>query len=156
MRQASHSIFNMARTIGAHTDSSPTRNPRSRVSSRRDSTSQALEASSIPPFEGGGPSSSPQCRYETRRPPTMTTSHPESSVLHTLAKRARTSGSGESSKPSQPDPRAPTDSQLPFGMSPKAIIRRPMITMLPIEGNSDCRVKPFHSELYLDHEAMRQ
>nr|CAN77735.1 hypothetical protein VITISV_009105 [Vitis vinifera] len=86
----------------------------------------------------------------------MTTSRPESSVFHTLAKRVRNSGSGESSRPSQPDPRAPTDSQLPFGMSPKAIIRRPMVTMPPIEGNSDYRARPFHSELYLDHEAMRQ
>ena len=56
-----YSISDMARTRGGHTDASLT----------RDSTSQAPEASSIPPFEGGVPSSPPQCRYETWRPPTI-------------------------------------------------------------------------------------
>ena len=64
-----------------------------------DSPSLAVEASQIPPSEGGtatGPSSpAPQHRYETRRPPTTrgtTTSRPESLVRHPSAKRARTSG----------------------------------------------------------------
>ena len=57
---------------------------------------------------------------------------------------------------SQPDPRAPTDSQRPLGISSKAIIKRPMVTTPPIEGNSDCRARPFHFELYFDLEAMQQ
>ena len=31
-----------------------------------------------------------------------------------------------------------------------------MLTAPPIEGNSDCRSRPFRSELYFDQEAMRQ
>ncbi|RVW77243.1 hypothetical protein CK203_043298 [Vitis vinifera] len=74
-------------------------------------------------------------------------------------KRARTSDLGESSKASQPEPpvathaRAPTDSKLPFDMLPGSIIRSPMLTALPIEGNSDSRLRPFHSEFYFDQEA---
>ncbi|RVW63846.1 hypothetical protein CK203_055620 [Vitis vinifera] len=63
---------------------------------------------------------------------------------------------GESSRHSLPDPQAPTNSQRPFGISPEAIIKRPMVTALPIEGNSNCKAKPFHSELYFDIEAMRR
>ena len=156
MRRSFHSISNMARTRGAHTDSSPTRNPRPRVSFSRDLTSQAPKAPTIPLFEGGVPSNSPQRIYEMRRPLTTTTSHLKSSVRRTPAKKVRTSGLGESSRPSQPDPRALIDSQLPLDLSLKAIIRRPMVTTPPIKGNLDCRVRPFHSKLYFDYEAMRQ
>ncbi|RVW19745.1 hypothetical protein CK203_113353 [Vitis vinifera] len=38
-------------------------------------------------------------------------------------------------------------------MSQEAIIKQPMVTASPIEGNSDCRARPFHSELYFDLEA---
>ena len=31
-----------------------------------------------------------------------------------------------------------------------------MVTALPIEGNSDCRARSFHFELYFNIEAMRQ
>ena len=85
-----------------------------------------------------------------------TSSHPESSIRRTLAKRVRTSGPEESFRPSQPDPRAPTDSQRPSRMLPKAIIKWPMVTAPPIEGNSYCRARSFHSELYFDLEVMRQ
>ncbi|KAL6325921.1 hypothetical protein AAG906_038412 [Vitis piasezkii] len=113
----------------------------------------------IPPSEGGEATrpSSPasQRKYETRRPATTlgpTTSRPESSVRRSLAKRARTSGPGESSRAFEP----PADSELPFALSPESIIKRPMVTTRLIEGNSDCRARPFHSELHFDKEAMRQ
>nr|CAN64057.1 hypothetical protein VITISV_024949 [Vitis vinifera] len=99
------------------------------------------------------PFNPPQRLYETQRPPTSPPLEP--SVRRTPAKRARTSGLGESSRHSQPDPQAPADSQRPFGISPETIIKRPMVTALPIEDNSDCRARPFHSELYFDLEAMR-
>ncbi|RVW13819.1 hypothetical protein CK203_083618 [Vitis vinifera] len=108
------------------------RTMRQRASSAQvpsDSSSQAAEASRIPHFEGG----------EATRP-----SSP--------ASQCRTSGLGESSRASEPS----ADSELPFDMSLESIIRRPMVTTLPIEGNSDCRAKPFHSELHFDQEAMRQ
>ena len=106
---------------------SPRCTPRQRASSAQvpsDSPSQATEASRIPPFEDGVPSSpsspAPQCRYKTRRPPNTpgaTTSHPKSSVRHPPTRRARILGPGESSKASQPKP--PIDSEVPFDLSPE-------------------------------------
>ncbi|RVX07021.1 hypothetical protein CK203_030536 [Vitis vinifera] len=93
-------------------------------------------------------------RYATQRPPTSPP--PKPSVRRIPPKRIRTSGPGESSRHSQLNPRAPTDSQLPSGISPESIIKRPMVTAPPIEGNSDCRARPFHFELYFDLKAMRQ
>ncbi|XP_034689107.1 BRD4-interacting chromatin-remodeling complex-associated protein-like [Vitis riparia] len=52
----------MAKTRGAHVMSPSTRNPRLRASLARDSTSEAPHASTIPPSEGGVPSSPPQRR----------------------------------------------------------------------------------------------
>ncbi|KAL6325994.1 hypothetical protein AAG906_038486 [Vitis piasezkii] len=51
---------------------------------------------------------------------------------------------------------APGDIQRPSGIAPEVIIKRPMVTAPPIPGNSDCRDRSFHSELYFDMEAMRQ
>ncbi|RVW83207.1 hypothetical protein CK203_044945 [Vitis vinifera] len=59
----------------------------------------------------------------------------------------------QSSTPEPPIARALTDFELPSNMSPESIIRRPMVTASPIEGNSDYRVRPFHSELYFDQES---
>ncbi|RVW86082.1 hypothetical protein CK203_038038 [Vitis vinifera] len=55
------------------------------------------------------------------------------------AKKARVSGPGESSAPPQPQPPT-TESQIPSGMTPEGIIRRPMVTQPPIEGNLDCEL----------------
>ena len=124
-----------------------------------DSPSQAVEAPRIPHSKGGEATrpSSPasQCRYETRRPPTtsrVTTLRPESLVRRPPAKRAKTSSPGDSSRASE----APKDSELPTDLSPESIIKRSMVTTPPIEGNSNCRARPFHSELHFDQEAMRQ
>ncbi|RVW21413.1 hypothetical protein CK203_110723 [Vitis vinifera] len=51
---------------------------------------------------------------------------PDSSTHRTKAKRVKTSSLGESSRHSQSNPWAPTDSQHPSDISPKAIIKRPM------------------------------
>ncbi|KAL6322015.1 hypothetical protein AAG906_003157 [Vitis piasezkii] len=40
-------------------------------------------------------------------------------------------------QPSQPPP---LDSQIPSGMTPEVLIRRPMLTQPPIEGNLGCRL----------------
>lgn len=62
----------------------------------------------------------------------------------------------------QPDSQGVGDSQHPSGIAleaiiaPEAIIKRPMVTAPPIKGNSDCRARSFHSELYFNIEAMRQ
>ena len=148
---SSRSISGMARIRGDHTNPSVSREQRSRAFPLQDSTHQA---STVPSFEGAVPSSPPQRRYATRRQ--STSPLPEPLVCRIPPKRARTSGPGESSRHSLPDPQAPTNSQRPFGISPKAIIKRPMVTAPPIEGNSNCKARPFHSELYFDIEAMRR
>ena len=68
------------------------------------------------------------------------------------AKKARTLGPGESSRASEP----PADFEVSTNLSPESIMRRPMLTAPPIEGNSDCRARPFRFELYFDQEAMQQ
>ena len=40
-------------------------------------------------------------------------------------------------------------------MTPEVIIRQPMVTQPPIEGNLDCRAMPFHSELCFNRETFR-
>ena len=124
----------------------------------RDSTSEAPQAPTIPPFEGEVPSKPPQRKYETRKPPTTpgaSTLRPKRLVCRSPAKKAKVSGLGESSAPPQPQP--PTiESQIPLEMTPKAIIRRAMVTQPPIEGNLDFRARPFHSELCFDMETFRQ
>ncbi|RVW68086.1 hypothetical protein CK203_062216 [Vitis vinifera] len=51
---------------------------------------------------------------------------------------------------------ATEEPQIPVENTPETIIRRPMIAGPPIEGNLDCRDRPFHSETYFDIEALRQ
>ena len=40
-------------------------------------------------------------------------------------------------------------------MTHEVIIRRPMVTQQPIEGNLDCRARPFHFELCFDKATFR-
>ena len=66
-------------------------------------------------------------------------------------KKARVSAPVE---PSEPQP--PTiESQIPSRMTLEVVIRRPMVTQPPIEGNLACRAKPFHSELCFDRETFK-
>ena len=120
----------MAKTRGAHVASPSTHNQRPRVSPARGSASEAPQASAIPHFEGGVSSNPPQRRYEMKRPPITpgaSTSSPKRSFPRPSAKKAKVSGLGESSAPPQPQP--PTSkSHIPFGMTPEAIIKRPMVT----------------------------
>ncbi|RVW83052.1 hypothetical protein CK203_042515 [Vitis vinifera] len=52
-------------------------------------------------------------------------------------------------EPQEPQPPLPKP-QNPSEIAPEAAIRRPMLTQPPIEGNLDCRARPFHSELCFD------
>ena len=117
--------------------------------------SPPVQAPAIPPSEGEVPS---QRRYPTRRPPTEPVPPAEqaaSSVSRPPVKRTRFSGPGEPSHAPQLEP-ATEEPRIPVDMPPEAIIRRPMIAGPPIEGNLDCRDRPFHSETYFDIEALRQ
>ncbi|KAL6348212.1 hypothetical protein AAG906_003078 [Vitis piasezkii] len=62
-----------------------------------------------------------------------------------------------SEPPSDPQPsQTPaTESQIPSSMTPEVVIRRPMVTQPPIEGNFDCRARPFHSKLCFDTATFR-
>ncbi|RVW26884.1 hypothetical protein CK203_116462 [Vitis vinifera] len=84
-------------------------------------SSQASQASTVPSSEGGVPSSPPQRRYSTWRPPTSPPLEP--SICCIPPKRARTSGPGETSRHAQPDSQALVDSQHPSGIAPEAIIK---------------------------------
>ena len=49
------------------------------------------------------------------------------------------------------EPQPPlSESQIPSGIAREVLIRRPMLTQPPIEGNLDCQARPFHYELYFD------
>ncbi|KAL6313787.1 hypothetical protein AAG906_010206 [Vitis piasezkii] len=132
----------MSRTRGALPAPSPRCTTRQRASSAQvpsDSPSQATKAPQIPLSDGGAAIGA-------------TTSRLESSVQRPPAKMARTSSPSESSRAPEP----PADSEVPTDLSPGSIIRRLMLIASPIEGNSDYRARPFHSELYFDQKAMRQ
>ena len=97
---ASRPISTMTCIRGGHTNPLASREARPRAPSPQDS-SQAPQVPIIPSSEGGVPSSPPQRRYLTRRPPTSPP--PKPSVHPIPPKRAKTSGPGEMSRHSQPD-----------------------------------------------------
>ena len=117
--------------------------------------------------------SPPSRRYETRRPPTtpgVSSSRAKKSGSRPPKKKARVStplkpseqpseppSEQPSEPPSEPQPSQPsaTESQIPSSMTPKMVIRRLMVTQPPIEGNLDCRARPFHSELFFDTATFR-
>ncbi|RVW13735.1 hypothetical protein CK203_087202 [Vitis vinifera] len=57
-------------------------------------------------------------------------------------------------KPQEPQQPLP-EPQIPAEIAPEEVIRRPMLTQPPIEGNLDCRARPFHSELCFDIATFR-
>ena len=138
---------------GGHTDPSASREARPSASTPQD-PSQASQALIVPSSKGGVPSSPPQCRYSTRRPPTSLP--PDPSIHRILPKRIRTSGPEETSSQAPIDSQVLVDTQRPSGIDPEVIIKRPMVIAPSILGNSDCRARPFHSRLYFNMEAMRQ
>ena len=143
----------MVRTRGGHTDPSASREARPSASTPQD-PSQASQALIVPSFEDRVPFSSPQRWYSTWGPPISPPLKPL--VRRVPPKRARTSGPGETSSQAPADSQALGDIQRPSSIAPKVIIKRSMVTVSPIPGNSDCRAKSFHFELYFDMEAMRQ
>nr|CAN81767.1 hypothetical protein VITISV_033398 [Vitis vinifera] len=62
------------------------------------------------------------------------------------------SSAPSSEPPTEPQEHQPplSESQIPSGIAPEVLIRRPMMTQPPIEGNLDYRARPFHSELCFD------
>ncbi|XP_034684094.1 gibberellin-regulated protein 14-like [Vitis riparia] len=148
----------MAKIKGAKTPSPSARTKALRVSPVQDSMTEPSQPPAVPPSVEGVPPSPLLRRYETRRPPTTpgaSSSSPKKSTSRPPKKKAKVSALVEPSEPSS-EPQLPTtDSQIPSGMTPEVIIRWPMVTQPPIEGNLDCRARPFHSELCFDRETFR-
>ncbi|XP_059589970.1 proline-rich receptor-like protein kinase PERK9 [Vitis vinifera] len=141
----------MAKTRGGHSASPSSPTPRPHRAAMGAAASPPVQAPAIPPSEGEAPS---QRRYPTRRPPTdpvPPADRAQRPASRPPAKRTKFSGPGESSHAPQAEP--PTEEpQIPVENTPETIIRRPMIAGPPIEGNLDCRDRPFHSETYFDIE----
>ena len=95
--------------------------------------------------------SPPVRRYQTRassQPPKKKAKVSESALIDLSEPE------GPSSEPQASQP-PPTDSQILSGMAPEVLIKRPMLTQPPIEGNLDCRARPFHSELCFDRATFK-
>ena len=103
--------------------------------------------------EGSSSVAPAQRRYHTRVGPTPPApSHPRLAWRAPPAKKAWTSGPGESStlrSRALPSPPNQGIAGAP-DLSPGSIIRRPYFPCDPILGNVSCRDKDFHREVYYD------
>ena len=147
----------MAKSLGAKT-LSPSGYPRApRKAPMQSSMTEPSQPLVLSPSVEDAPLSSPSRRYETRRPPTtprVSSSSAKKSGSHPPKKKVRISAPLEPSEPQPPQPPV-TKSQIPSRMTPEVVIRRPMVTQPPIEGNLDCRARPFHSKLCFDRATFR-
>ncbi|RVW22335.1 hypothetical protein CK203_108738 [Vitis vinifera] len=144
----------MARTRGAKSSSPSTRLRIPRATPNQGSTSEPPRPRVISPPVEDAPISPPLRRFNTRRSLTIveSSSEPESKPTSSppLAKK-----SPPPAKKPQPSQTLTKESQIPSSMTPEVVIRRPMVTQPPIEGNLDSRVRPFHSELCFDIATFR-
>ena len=112
-------------------------------------------AAVVPAGDAQGSSSmaSAQRRYHTRVEATQPApSHPRPARRAPPAKRAGTSGPGESSTSRSRAPPFPPYQGVAGApdMSPGSIIRRPYFPCDPIPGNVSCKDRYFHGEVYYD------
>nr|CAN80877.1 hypothetical protein VITISV_003322 [Vitis vinifera] len=150
----------MARTRGAKSSSLSSRKRAAPQTPVQGSTSEPPRPPRVPPPVEGAPMSLPVRRYHTRassQPPKKKAKVSEPALIDLSepeepATEPQPSQPASEPRPSQPPP---LDSQIPSGMTPEMIIKRPMLTQPPIEGNLDCRARPFHSELCFDVATFR-
>ena len=150
----------MAKTRGAKSSSPSSRLRAPRETPVQGSIPEPPRPLVVPPPVEDASLSPPSRRYETWRPPITlgaSSSRAKKSGSRPPKKKARVSAPIDLSKPSseppsEPQPSQPpaTESQIPSRMTPEVVIRCPMVTQPPIEGNLDCKARPFHFELYLD------
>ena len=103
--------------------------------------------------EGSSSVAPAQRRYHTRVGPIPPVpSHPRPARRAPPAKRARTSGPGESSTSRSRAPPSPPYQGIVGApdLSPASIIRRPYFPYDPIPGNVSCRGRDFHGEVCYD------
>ncbi|RVW63916.1 hypothetical protein CK203_055722 [Vitis vinifera] len=123
----------MARTRGAKSSSPSSRKRVPREAPVQGPTSEPPRPEAASPPAKPAPQNPPARRYLTRA---------LSGTIFGAVVRASGGASGA--------PAATFESQIPSGIAPEVLIRRPMLTQPPIEGNLDCRARPFHSELCFD------
>ena len=96
-------------------------------------------------------------RVESSEPIDLTEQSPEPSPVPTPVPSPVPSSvppPAPQAKPQEPQPPLP-EPQIPAEIASEEVIRLPMLTQPPIEGNLDCRARPFHSELCFDIDAFR-
>ncbi|RVW73731.1 hypothetical protein CK203_054978 [Vitis vinifera] len=120
-----HHQFVMARTRGAKSSSPSSRKPAPREAPVQASTSEPPRPE-VAPLPSPVPSPEPSPVPSPAPPTKPQASHPP-----------------------------PSEPQIPSGPAPEEILRRPMLTQPPIEGNLDCRTRPFHSELCFETAAFQ-
>nr|CAN64578.1 hypothetical protein VITISV_033755 [Vitis vinifera] len=172
----------MVRTRGAKSSSPSTRLRIPRDTPIQGSISEPSWPRVVPPPVEDAPISHPPKRYNTRMSLTMvgaSFSRGQKSGTGLPKKKAKlskpidlTESSSEPELESRPSPppikKSPPpakkpqpsqlpakESQIPSGMIPEVVIRRPMVTQPPIEGNLNYRARPFHSELCFDTATFR-
>ena len=132
-----------ASAVGAG-PSMPTARPTYVAASPTPTAGDAEGSSSVAPV---------QRRNHTRVGPTPPApSHSRLARRAPPAKRARTSGPGESSTSRSRAPPSPPYQGIAGApkLSPGSIIRRPYFPCDPILGNVNCRGRDFHGEVYYD------
>ncbi|RVW79399.1 hypothetical protein CK203_056085 [Vitis vinifera] len=118
--------------------------PRPEAASLRRSPPQNPPARRYLTRSGGRPLQK-RARVESSEPIDLTEQSPVPSPEPSPPSRRRR-------RPREPQEHQPplSEPQIPSGIAPEVLIRRPMLTQPPIEGNLDCRARPFHSELCFD------
>ena len=150
----------MVRTKGAKSSFSSGCKRVAREAPVQGSTSEPLRQVATPPPAEPAPLSPPVRRYQTRsggRPPQKKARVVDSEPID-LTEQSPDPSPEPSSEPSaEPQPSQPplAESQIPSGIALEVLIRHPMVAQSPIEGNLDCRARPFHSELCFDTATFR-
>ena len=146
----------MARTRGAKSSFSSGRKRAAKETHVQGSTTEPPRPVVVPPPDEPAPLSPPVRRYQTRsggRPPMKKARVSDSEPIDLIEPSPELSPEPPSEPQSSHPPFA--ESQIPSGMTPEVIIRRPMVAQPPIQGNLDCRARPFHSELCFDTTTFR-
>eukprot|EP00261_Vitis_vinifera_P029955 XP_010664697.1 PREDICTED: developmental and secondary metabolism regulator veA-like [Vitis vinifera] len=153
----------MARTRGAKSSSPSGRKRVPREAPVQGPTSEPPRPEAASPQVKPTPQNPPARRYLTRSGgrPLQKRARVESSKPINLTEQSLVPSPEPSPAPSPaPAPMSPAQPQehqpplskpqIPSGVAPEVLIRHPMLTQPPIEGNLDCRARQFHSELCFD------
>ena len=142
----------MARTRGAKSSFPSSRKRALKETPVQGSMSEPPRPRVVPPPVEDAPMSPTMRHYHTR-----SSSHPSKKKVRVSEPELINLSEQSLEPPIEPQPsQSPsTESQIPSGMTPEVLIRHPMVTQPPIEGNLDYRARPFHSELCFNRVTFR-